>query len=205
MRLELTGKGKENEISLLEEKAKRCKLCPLALILGSDYGTAFWDGSFNAKMMLLGEAPGKDECIAGKPFVGRAGKLLNNILQYGGFSREDFYITNICKHRPPSNRPPTAEESYVCVKHFLLDEINTINPQIVVPVGNTPTQFLLGKDRRITQARGNWFSDGKRLIFPMFHPSYLLRNTSILEGSPRSLTSLDILALRSKAEELNLV
>jgi DNA polymerase len=125
--------------------------------------------------MIIGEAPGADEDEQGKPFVGRAGKLLTKILEAVGFERDDVFIGNINRCRPPANRQPTPEESATC-KPFLLREIASVKPKVIVVLGNTATKNLLQTKTGITQLRGNFAEFEGVKVMPTFHPAYLLRD-----------------------------
>jgi DNA polymerase len=141
-------------------------------------------GSLDARIFYCGEAPGADEEIQGEPFVGKAGQLLTKIIQGMGLQRSDVYIGNIMNYRPPmptaiGNRPPELEEMAYCLP-YLKAQLDIVKPEVIVALGNTAVEGLLGHDprRRISQIRGQWFEfDGIPLI-PTFHPSYLLRNQS---------------------------
>ena len=137
----------------------------------------FCDGVEKAPIMIVGEAPGRDEDREGRPFVGRAGRLLDNMLAAIGMSRtQDVYITNVLPWRPPQNRDPRPEE--IAMMHpFLLRHIELANPGILIMMGNISCQALLGR-RGITRLRGNWETVLNRPAMPMFHPAYLLRNPS---------------------------
>jgi len=140
----------------------------------------FSDGNPDADVMIIGEAPGRDEDIQGKPFVGRAGQLLDKMLQAIGLSRaaEDasqaVYITNVLPWRPPQNREPTPEETAMLLP-FLKRHIELANPKVLVLMGNSSCNALLGR-RGITRLRGTWVEAEDRPVLPMFHPAYLLRN-----------------------------
>ncbi len=135
----------------------------------------FADGVAGARVMLVGEAPGRDEDLQGKPFVGRAGQLLDKMLAAVGLSRaESVYITNVLPWRPPQNRDPKPEEIAMLMP-FLERHIALANPDLLVVMGNTSAQALLGK-RGITRLRGNWTEAAGRPALPMLHPAYLLRN-----------------------------
>ncbi|HID09463.1 TPA: uracil-DNA glycosylase [Candidatus Micrarchaeota archaeon] len=158
----------------------------------------FGEGNPNADLMFIGEAPGETEDQTGRPFVGKAGQLLTQILQAVGIDRAEVYITNVVKCRPPGNRVPTKAEMEACWD-WLAAQIALINPLLIVTLGNTPTQRLLGTSGGITQVRGRFFQwKGGIEVFPMFHPSYLLRNPSRKKGSPKYLTWLDIKAVKER-------
>jgi DNA polymerase len=139
----------------------------------------FADGNPDAKVMFVGEAPGRDEDIEGLPFVGRSGKLLDRMLAAIGLDRTSVYIANIVPWRPPGNRTPTPQESHICLP-FILRQIELVDPDILVCLGGPSAQTLLGIKEGITKTRGRWFTfdTGKREIkaMPTFHPAFLLRS-----------------------------
>jgi uracil-DNA glycosylase len=139
----------------------------------------FADGNPAARVMLVGEAPGRDEDIEGLPFVGRSGKLLDRMLAAIGLDRTSVYIANIVPWRPPGNRTPTPQESQICLP-FILRQIELVDPDILVCLGGPSAQTLLGIKEGITKTRGRWFTfdTGKREIraMPTFHPAFLLRS-----------------------------
>ena len=139
----------------------------------------FADGNPQARVMFVGEAPGRDEDIEGLPFVGRSGKLLDRMLAAVGLNRTSVYIANIVPWRPPGNRTPTPQESQICLP-FILRQIELADPEILVCLGGPSAQTLLGIKEGITKTRGRWFNfnTGKRDIraMPTFHPAFLLRS-----------------------------
>ncbi|MCP4359289.1 MAG: uracil-DNA glycosylase [Chloroflexi bacterium] len=163
-------------------------------------------GNPEAKIMIVGEAPGPQENIQGKPFVGRAGKLLDQILQAVDFDpNEDVFITNSVFRMPPGEggknfRKPTNEE-IEHYKPYLLEIVRLADPPIMLLTGNVATQSLLGQTG-ITKLRGQWLDWHGRHIMPIFHPSYLLRNPSHNPGSPKANTWQDIREVRRKYDEL---
>jgi DNA polymerase len=135
------------------------------------------EGDRKARLMFVGEAPGADEDIQARPFVGRAGQLLTRIIEAIGFKREDVLIGNVNRCRPPGNRAPTTDEAEMC-KPFLLREIAAVQPEVIVVLGNTAMKNLLNTKEGITKLRGN-FQDYKGIkVMPTFHPAYLLRDPS---------------------------
>ena len=135
------------------------------------------EGTTDARLMFVGEAPGADEDASGRPFVGRAGQLLNKIIEAIGLKRDDVLIGNVNRCRPPGNRQPTTEEARTC-KPFLLREINIARPDVIVVLGNTAMKNLLDTKAGITQLRGQ-FQDYRGIkVMPTFHPAYLLRDPS---------------------------
>lgn len=185
---------KEEIMKKIIEKIKNCNACPLA---ATRTNSVPGEGSIYSPIVFVGEGPGEEEDKTGRPFVGRAGKLFDKILESVGFDRKDLYIANIVKCRPPNNRVPAPDEVEAC-SPYLLAQIATIDPKIIVPLGATAMKFFLGKDvKSITAARGKLFEWKAGIkIFPMFHPSYLLRNASKVPGSPKYLTWEDIKKLK---------
>lgn len=197
----------EEDLSIadLESKAARCTLCSLSQYNDCGYGVAFFDGSCDAQIMAVAEGPGAKEISIGKPLVGKAGKLFNQILAYAGFKRSDFYVTNVVKHRPLNNRTPTPEESKTCSDYFLRREVDIIDPKIILAFGNVAMGYFLGDPSGITKQRGKWFERDGRLIMPVLHPAYLLRNPIKGEGTSWNNTATDILKVREKALELGVM
>lgn len=141
----------------------------------------FADGNPQARIMFVGEAPGRDEDIEGLPFVGRSGKLLDLMIGAIGLNRSTAYIANVIPWRPPGNRTPTPQETQICLP-FIQRQIELVNPDVLVTLGNPSTQTLLGTREGIMRTRGRWFDyeTGGRTIraLPTFHPAYLLRSPS---------------------------
>jgi uracil-DNA glycosylase len=145
-----------------------CGLCPAAI------NPVFGEGNPQAAIMFIGEAPGADEDATGRPFVGAAGKLLDKIIEAMGMRREDVYITNIVRCRPPENRKPTPEEMMAC-ESFVFREIQFIKPKVIVTLGATPLFSLLRIKEGITKIRGHFYDYQGIAVMPTFHPAYLLR------------------------------
>ena len=186
-----------DELKRKVEECRKCKLCE------KRHNTVFGEGpTENCRVVILGEGPGADEDATGRPFVGKAGVLLTSILQDGGkIPRESIYITNVVKCRPPENRNPTRYEAQAC-NEFLEAQLSLLHPDIVVTLGNVPTQWLLKTTQGITGLRGQWLDWRGIKLFPMFHPSFLLRNESRAKGSPKYLTWQDVKALKAKIDSL---
>ena len=185
-------------LALLEERVKQCVQCPLSQ---TRTHVVFGEGNPNADIMLVGEGPGEVEDQQGRPFVGPAGQKLDEVLASVNIKREDVYITNIVKCRPPENRVPAKKEMETCFP-YLEAQIAFINPLLIISLGNTPTQWLLPDAEGITRIRGTFLPWRSNLqIFPMFHPSYLLRNPSRAKGSPKYLTWFDIQKVRKWLDE----
>lgn len=171
-----------------------CKACELH---ATRHNVVFSDGNpETASIVLIGEAPGENEDLQGKPFVGRAGKLLNEFLAKAGISREqDLYIVNTVKCRPPKNRVPTEAEKKAC-REILLSQIEIINPKIILLCGATAMKSFISDKLTISKIRGNIIEinvRGKNYnAMPIFHPSYLLRNHSTEPNTPRDLMLNDL-------------
>jgi uracil-DNA glycosylase len=150
----------------------RCKLCTLGRSQ-----IVFGVGNPKARLMFVGEAPGEDEDKKGEPFVGRAGQLLTKIIEAIGLSREQVYIANVIKCRPPNNRNPEPDEVESC-EPFLFRQIDVIQPKVIVPLGKFAAQSLLRTTDPITRLRGRQFDYRGTVLIPTFHPAYLLRNPS---------------------------
>ena len=149
---------------------RRCKLWPGRTHL------VFGVGNPQAKLMFIGEGPGRDEDLQGEPFVGRAGQLLTDIITKGmGLKRQDVYIANVVKCRPPENRNPEPDEVGSC-EPFLKKQIDLVRPKIIIALGKFAVQTLLQTKAPITKLRGNWHSYHGIKLMPTFHPAYLLRN-----------------------------
>ncbi len=176
-------------------RAMRCKGCVLAETRNT---VVFGEGDERTSLMFIGEGPGADEDDQGRPFVGRAGQLLTQILSAAGIEREKVYITNIVKCRPPGNRTPEQEEMMACDVH-LQTQILLIRPRILVLLGNSPTKWILKTTSGITKLRGRWFDWRGVAVMPMFHPSYLLRYPDgKKQGSPKHLSWLDIQEVKKR-------
>ena len=151
---------------------RRCKLCTLGRSQ-----IVFGVGNPRARLMFVGEAPGEDEDRKGEPFVGRAGQLLTKIIEAIGLTREQVYIANVIKCRPPANRNPENDEVASC-EPFLFRQIDVIQPRVIVPLGKFAAQCLLKTVDPITRLRGRQFDYRGTVLIPTFHPAYLLRNPS---------------------------
>ena len=168
----------------LRARALTCVKCPH--LVSSRKHVVFGVGSMDAQLMFVGEAPGADEDLQGEPFVGKAGQLLTKIIQTTGLSRADVYIANILKCRPDTpgeasgNRKPTSEEMQTCIP-FLHEQIDLIRPRVIVALGATAVEGLLGKTVGITKLRGNWQTYRGTPLMPTYHPAYLLRNQAMSE------------------------
>lgn len=173
----------------IEEKILSCTKCRLS---ETRTNAVPGEGDPNAEILLVGEGPGEQEDKEGRPFVGRAGNKLTEILHSVSIDRKDLFITNVVKCRPPKNRKPKPDESETCLP-YLEAQIAEINPKIIVTLGNTATKALLDNDEGITKIRGTFYNwRGNIQVLPMYHPSYLLRYPSKEKGSPKYQTWQDI-------------
>ena len=164
-----------NELTKLEELVSKCKLCSLHK---TRHNIVFGAGNPKAKLMFVGEAPGRDEDLQGKPFVGRSGEVLTKMIENVlNLKRSDVYIGNILKCRPPHNRDPEIGEVENC-KKYLLKQIEIIQPKLIVTLGKIAFRYLLDDETPITIARGKVYNFNSIKVIPTFHPSYLLRNPS---------------------------
>ncbi|MDD3154984.1 MAG: uracil-DNA glycosylase family protein [Victivallaceae bacterium] len=156
----------------LRQEALQCKNCFLAQ---ARHNVVFGEGDPNADLMFIGEGPGAEEDRTGRPFVGEAGQLLDKMILAMQFRREEVYIGNIVKCRPPGNRTPLPEEAGKCIG-FLRRQLALIRPKVIVLLGKTAYQFLMDKNNPITRVRGHWDSFEGIPVMPTYHPAYLLRN-----------------------------
>jgi DNA polymerase len=184
----------------LRERALTCVKCPH--LASSRKSVVFGVGSIDAQLMFVGEAPGADEDEQGEPFVGKAGQLLTKIIQTTGLSRADVYIGNILKCRPDTpgqtagNRKPKPEEMATCLP-YLHEQIDLIRPKVIVALGATAVEGLLGKTLGITKLRGTWKTYRGTPLMPTYHPAYLLRNQAMSE---KRKVWEDLLAVMEKLE-----
>ena len=224
--------GEQLQAESLAAACGACRRCGLA---ATRQQVVVGRGNPNARLLLVGEAPGAEEEACGQPFVGRSGRLLEAMLAAAGLDSErDLYIANVIKCRPPGNRKPSRTEIETC-RPWLERQIAMVRPQLVLLVGATALEALLGVKGGITKLRGQWLhleasqgpdqpspnqaAQGKRAqsprspirwpamgeegiaLMPLLHPSYLLRNPSETEGSPRWLTRADLVAVRQRLGE----
>ncbi len=173
-----TSSGDKNvapamELRAIESRAKACTKCPE--LVRCRHSVVFGVGNPRAELMFIGEAPGADEDAQGEPFVGRAGQLLTKIIAAMGYTREEVYITNILKCRPPQNRTPLPDEIVNCLP-YVLSQIELVRPKVIVALGATALRALLDVQLGITKMRGHWYTFRDIPIMPTFHPAYLLRN-----------------------------
>jgi len=181
---ELSRERKEAEMARIRERAMECVKCPK--LASSRTQVVFGVGTVHTDLMFVGEAPGADEDKQGEPFVGKAGQLLTRIIQTMGLSRDTVYIANVLKCRPDTpgqtygNRKPTVDEMNTC-KPYLLAQISVIRPKVIVALGATAVEGLLGRTMGIMKLRGNWQDFNGIPLMPTYHPAYILRNESLKE------------------------
>ncbi|HEV2327168.1 MAG TPA: uracil-DNA glycosylase, partial [Verrucomicrobiae bacterium] len=192
--------GKAAAFAALRERVLGCAKC--AHLASSRKNVVFGVGNIDAQLMFVGEAPGADEDAQGEPFVGRAGELLTRIIQATGLQRSDVYIANILKCRPDTprqssgNRKPTTDEMATCVP-YLHEQIDLIRPRVIVALGATAIEGLLGTTVGITKMRGQWNTYRGTPLMPTYHPAYLLRNQAMSE---KRKVWEDMLAVMEKLE-----
>lgn len=151
------------------KSCQKCRLCEKRT------NTVFGEGSLTAKLLFIGEGPGEDEDLTGRPFVGRSGQLLGKMIVAMGLTREQVFIANVVKCRPPGNRAPQPDEIAACTP-YLLQQIQTIRPQVIVTLGLPATQFMLQTTRPMKDMRGIWQTWRGIKLMPTYHPSYVLRS-----------------------------
>jgi DNA polymerase len=171
--LEELGKPPRHPIMTLAAEVKGCRKC--AELARTRRNIVFGVGNLRTELMFIGEAPGADEDARGEPFVGRAGQLLTKIIEAMGMKRNEVYIANVLKCRPPENRTPLPDETLNCLP-YLEKQIELIHPKVIVALGATALRALLDIQIGITKMRGNWYNYRDIPIMPTFHPAYLLRN-----------------------------
>jgi uracil-DNA glycosylase len=164
---------KADALHAIQEDIGDCTRCPLAY--AGRRKIVFADGDANARLMFVGEGPGADEDATGVPFVGKAGQLLNNMISAMGLKREEVYIANIVKCRPPANRAPEPIETNTC-SQFLLRQIDVVQPHVIVALGATAATYLLGVKQSLSSLRGRWHGCRGAKLVVTYHPAFLLRD-----------------------------
>ncbi len=181
-----------------EELSTTCKTCDKCQLCEGRTNVVVGHGPIPSKLMIIGEGPGEQEDLQGKPFVGKSGQLLTKILESVGINREkQVYIANTVKCRPPQNRAPHLTEIESC-KPYLIRQIQLVQPRILLLLGSPSLKTILEETIPITKVRGNWYTlpvpymEEPLYVMPLFHPSFLLRNQSKEKGSPKWLTWHDM-------------
>ena len=180
-----------DELRVQVESCRRCPLCD------GRTQTVFGVGNPHARVMFIGEAPGKNEDLQGEPFVGAAGHYLNELLECAGLRREDVFIANVLKCRPPGNRDPRPEEIQTCTP-YLREQTRTIDPEVLVTLGKFSTQFILKTQVGITRLHGRVQRAGKFLVFPVFHPA-----AALYDGAKREALENDFVTLGQVLRQLD--
>jgi uracil-DNA glycosylase family 4 len=160
-------------LKAIQDEIGDCTRCPLAY--GGRHKIVFANGDPGARLMFVGEGPGADEDVSGEPFVGKAGQLLNNMINAMGLQREQVYVANIVKCRPPANRVPEPVEANTC-SPFLLRQIDIVQPRVIVALGGTAATYLLGVKQSLASLRGNWYDCRGAKLAVTYHPAFLLRD-----------------------------
>jgi DNA polymerase len=173
----VSGRQEEPTLARLKVEAGTCTRCELSR---SRKSVVFGEGNERARVVFVGEAPGEEEDRQGRPFVGRAGKLLNQMIERIGLNRKDVFICNVLKCRPPDNRDPEPGEVEAC-KGYLVAQIDLIKPSLICTLGKHAYNTLMGVDARITKVRGTLTSYRGTRLLPTYHPSYLLRNQGAIK------------------------
>ncbi len=179
---------KESAMGELRRRVMQCQQC--SNLVATRKNIVFGIGNVHSELMFVGEAPGADEDVQGEPFVGNAGQLLNKIIKAMGYTREGVYIANVLKCRPDTtgqisgNRKPTTSEMATCLP-YLIEQINIVQPKVIVALGGTAMEGLFGRPVYITKLRGSWHKLGDIPVMPTYHPSYLLHNAVV--GEKRKL------------------
>lgn len=178
----------------LQAQCQRCTLCGLCQ---GRTNVVFGIGNRNADIMFIGEGPGEQEDLKGEPFVGPAGRLLDDMMAIINLDRKNSYIANIVKCRPPGNRDPQEEEQDACI-NYLRSQVSLIKPKIIVCLGRIAAKRIISPDFRITRQHGTWIKKGDIWMTALYHPSALLRDVS-----KRPETFDDLLSIRKKIHEIN--
>ena len=193
----------DQDLDSFKKTVLNCQNCSLCK---TRTNVVFGHGPIPCNLMVIGEGPGEQEDIQGKPFVGKSGQLLTKIFESVGIHRDtDCFIANTVKCRPPENRTPTPEEITTC-KPFLIQQIQLVKPKILILLGAPALKTILEEKLAITKVRGNWYKapvdymKDPLYIMPLFHPSYLLRNASKEQGAPKWLTWTDMKEVKSALE-----
>src|ERR1700722_4236148 len=190
--------GKADALRAIQDDIGDCTRCPLAY--AGRRKIVFADGDPGARLMFVGEGPGADEDTSGVPFVGKAGQLLNNMINAMGLKREEVYIANIVKCRPPANRAPEPVEANTCTQ-FLVRQMDVVQPEVVVALGATAATYLLGVKQSLAGLRGRWHSCRGGKLAGTYHPAFLLRAPRVKGEAWKDLQMVMVeLGLKSPAK-----
>jgi len=186
------------KLAILKNECLKCSACPLSK---TRTNVVFGDGNENAKIVFVGEAPGANEDLQGKPFVGRSGKLLDEMCESVGLSRKtNIYIANTVKCRPPENRDPSPDERHACAG-WLKGQLMIMRPTIIVCVGRIAAQEIIGKDFSISKQHGEFFRHGKMYLTAVYHPAAILRNINLKPETVEDLKKIRLLADKLEEKE----
>jgi uracil-DNA glycosylase family 4 len=183
----------------LEELARTASTCTLCRLSAGRTQVVFASGNPDAELMFIGEGPGFHEDKQGLPFVGAAGQLLNRLLEEIGLSRDETYVCNVVKCRPPGNRDPLPDEIEAC-KPYLMDQIRLVDPRVIATLGNFATRFILGRPTAISRVRGQRHAVDGRVVIPTFHPAAILRGGGDSSWQMEAIRS-DFREMRAALEE----
>jgi DNA polymerase len=189
-----------DKIRILNELADEIRVCPKCRLSQTRINAVPGEGNPNARIMFVGEAPGENEDKQGRPFIGQAGKLLSKLLDQAGVDREDVFITNTVKCRPPQNRVPLGDEIEAC-NDWLMAQIAAIGPKIICPLGSPALKTLLGPDLKISAARCKVFRKSGILFIPLYHPAAALHRPPLLETLQNDILHLKELINREIHED----
>lgn len=179
-------------LDALKAQVAACRGCTLC---DGRTQVVFGDGNPRARVLVIGEAPGKNEDEQGIPFVGKAGQNLNGLLELAGLERQDIFIANVLKCRPPGNRDPKAEEILACAP-FLREQTRIINPEVIVTLGNFATRFILKTEEGITRLHGKVAKAGRFKVFPVYHPAAAIYDRSKMDALREDFATLGRLLVR---------
>ena len=189
----------------MADMSAHCESCDRCVLGSTRTHAVVSRGNPNADILIIGEGPGENEDLQGKPFVGKSGQLLDKILESVKLTEDDIFVCNIVKCRPPGNRKPSKDEMEAC-RPYLMEQIRLVNPKIIILTGASSIDGLFQeKSVGITKIRGQWRDWNGIACMPIFHPSYLLRNQSRDQGSPKWLTWQDMQEVRRMFDELKAV
>ncbi len=189
-----------DKITILQELGEEIRTCPKCRLCETRTLAVPGEGSPRAGVMFVGEGPGENEDKTGRPFVGQAGKFLNSLLEKAGIARDEVFITNIVKCRPPNNRVPSDDEVEAC-SDYLMAQIAVIEPKFVIPLGGAALKTLLGGDLKITQVRCKVFRKSGILYIPLYHPAAALHRSQLVETLQADIMTLRELLNRDLRED----
>jgi DNA polymerase len=189
-----------DKLRILHELSDEIKTCPKCRLAETRTHAVPGEGSPRASVMFVGEGPGENEDKSGRPFVGQAGKFLNTLLERAGIAREEVFITNIVKCRPPENRVPLTDEVEAC-SDYLMAQIAVVEPKFVIPLGGAALKTLLGPDLKITQVRCRVFRKSGILYIPLYHPAAALHRPPLVETLQADIMTLRELLNREICED----